>query len=296
MLRRSGWAVWLLLLLLASACSSSGQTHPGQRADGSVQLASRSVGVDRHRNLRDFWIQDVSFVDRWHGWALGYFDLPHPGLLTMQRTEDGGRTWYLVAPPTTLPGRSVTHVRFANRMDGWAFGPALYATHDGGSTWTRERVGGPVLALEPAGETVWAIAHHRLMTSSIPADRWHRVRTAPPVRGEVQGLVRFGADAGWLVWLDHVVPTRDGGRSWSQLPSPCNPADELEDMAAASSDVLWLYCGVFGAGSELASVYRSADGGRTWEVSVRPSNFGEGDAVDAASPEVLWVANGEGLV
>jgi len=153
-----------------------------------------------------------------------------------------------------------------------------------------------VLALEPAGETVWAIAHHRLMTSSIPADRWHRVRTAPPVRGEVQGLVRFGADAGWLVWLDHVVPTRDGGRSWSQLPSPCNPADELEDMAAASSDVLWLYCGVFGAGSELASVYRSADGGRTWEVSVRPSNFGEGDAVDAASPEVLWVANGEGLV
>jgi len=52
----------------------------------------------------------------------------------------------------------VSQVRFFNTTDGWAFGPQLWATHDGGQTWTRIRTHGlRVTALEAAGQRVFAV-------------------------------------------------------------------------------------------------------------------------------------------
>ena len=52
----------------------------------------------------------------------------------------------------------MSQVRFYNTADGWAFGPQLWATHDGGQTWTRIRTHGlRVTALEAAGQRVFAV-------------------------------------------------------------------------------------------------------------------------------------------
>jgi hypothetical protein len=54
-------------------------------------------------------------------------------------TSTYGASWYGVsAPPTGPPdgATGVSQVRFLNLTDGWAFGPQLYTTTDGGRTWS----------------------------------------------------------------------------------------------------------------------------------------------------------------
>lgn len=87
--------------------------------------------------------------------------------MALVRTTDGGDTWVgLTAPHASyvahgapaapgLPG--VDEVRFANPFDGWAFGPALFDTHDGGRTWQQVDIGGSVVALETSGGYVDAV-------------------------------------------------------------------------------------------------------------------------------------------
>ncbi|MDP9342899.1 MAG: hypothetical protein M3Q23_12570 [Actinomycetota bacterium] len=247
----------------------------------------------------------MSFVDRLHGWALGWFRQPKPGLVTMQRTDDGGQTWQLVTPPTTEPGQVVTQVRFDDRENGWAFGLALYATHDGGSTWTRERLGGPVAALQPAGQTVWAVARGRLWTSRPGADRWHRVPGAPLIRGSVSGLARNGPDRAWLLWsaggppdrpASHLMATFNGGKTWERLAVPCGKYSFREQLAAAGRS-LWLFCGdYYGAGSERGRLYRSLDEGRSWGAAGPEMTFLCCPHMFPRSARTVWVDNAYPLI
>jgi photosystem II stability/assembly factor-like uncharacterized protein len=255
--------------------------------------------VDRTRNLRDFWIQDLSFVDASRGWALGYFAVPSPGLVTMQHTDDGGRTWQLVTAPTTEPGRAVTHVRFADARDGWAFGPALYSTHDGGSTWTRRRLGGPVLDLASAGHTVWAVAGERVWASGVRSDRWAPLNAAPRIVGESAELLRRAPGRAWLLWhadragapgSSHLMASVDGGRSWTALAVPCGEDSREEDLAPSPAGVLWLLCGGEGvAGGETGSLYRSRDGGRSWKPLVPSTTFGFDNVIAPVSAFTAWL-------
>ena len=76
-------------------------------------------------------------------------------------TADYGSHWYGVsAPVTSAPDGSagVSQLRFLNLSDGWAFGPALYTTADGGRNWTAESTFGlRVIALETAGDRAFVL-------------------------------------------------------------------------------------------------------------------------------------------
>ncbi len=69
-------------------------------------------------------------------------------------TSTYGDSWYGVsAPLAPAPDGStgVSQLRFASLSDGWAYGPALYETSDGGWPWHQERTGGQrVLDIEAA--------------------------------------------------------------------------------------------------------------------------------------------------
>jgi hypothetical protein len=72
-----------------------------------------------------------------------------------------GASWYGVSAPRTGPPRGVTGVsqlRFLNLSDGWAFGPQLWATTDGGARWQRVQTDGlRVTDLETAGDRAFAL-------------------------------------------------------------------------------------------------------------------------------------------
>ena len=62
----------------------------------------------------------------------------------------------LTGPPAGALG--VSQLRFLDTHDGWAFGPQLWVTHDGGGHWTQEQTYGlRVTDLETAGDRAFAV-------------------------------------------------------------------------------------------------------------------------------------------
>jgi photosystem II stability/assembly factor-like uncharacterized protein len=80
---------------------------------------------------------------------------------SVARTQDDGGTWEgLPAPLTGAPEGStgVGQIRFLEGINGWAFGPELWATHDGGEKWTRIGTHGRrVIDVETVGNRAFAI-------------------------------------------------------------------------------------------------------------------------------------------
>jgi hypothetical protein len=76
-------------------------------------------------------------------------------------TSDYGSTWYGVSAPLTGPpdgSQGVSQIRFLNTSDGWAYGPQLWVTRDGGATWAQEPTKGMrVTDLETAGNRAFAL-------------------------------------------------------------------------------------------------------------------------------------------
>ena len=107
----------------------------------------------------------VTFVGTETGWVIGQAGVAgHCATAfctSVARTDNAGKTWSGVpAPLTGSPDGStgVSGIRFLNTQDGWAFGPGLYATRDGGRTWTPVATGGlRVTDLETVGSRVFAL-------------------------------------------------------------------------------------------------------------------------------------------
>jgi photosystem II stability/assembly factor-like uncharacterized protein len=95
----------------------------------------------------NFAPSSVTFVSTGVGWVLGQAGTPghctgpNPDICTsLAVTSNGGATWQgMPAPVAGSPdsAHGVSEVRSLNGADAWAFGPQLYATHNGGQTWTR---------------------------------------------------------------------------------------------------------------------------------------------------------------
>ena len=99
------------------------------------------------------------------GWVIGQAGTPgHCATqycTSVARTDDAGKTWTGVPAPLTGPAdgaTGVSQIRFLNGEDGWAFGPELFATHDGGHTWAQVVTDGlRVTDLETVGDRAFAV-------------------------------------------------------------------------------------------------------------------------------------------
>ena len=107
----------------------------------------------------------VTFVGASTGWVIGQAGTPGQCATqyctSVARTDDAGKTWSGVPAPVTGPAdgaTGVSQIRFLNLNDGWAFGPGLWATHNGGQTWTQVATNGlRVTDLETVGARVFAL-------------------------------------------------------------------------------------------------------------------------------------------
>ena len=240
----------------------------------------------------DFQPLSVTFVSANMGWVLGS-DLgcgsdPCPAIVV--RTLDGGRTWTrIAAPPTSLDfagdfqaGGGVSGLRFADPLDGWAFGPGLWATHDGGLTWKQLTIpglpGGAVAALEASAGAVQVVAYDgnttfRIASSPVSSAAWQLSALKVPVGAgpvpEVQ-LVLQG-QTGWVLENDRVVTAgaRLVGSIWQAWQPPCLDVQGSATLAAANDRELNAVCefGVWGpapGGQQGDHLYRSSDGGQTF--------------------------------
>ena len=144
--------------------------------------AVESPRPSRVNSLSDAALQDICFVDRLHGWAVG-----DRGVIW--KTQDGGASWRLSDCPVTC---QLNSVHFVNRTTGWIAG----GWHHAGSTFTS----GVVLKTTNGGIT------------------WNRVDdgTLP----NLNQIRMMSIDQGWAIgngsplYASGVFRTRDGGNTW----------------------------------------------------------------------------------
>jgi photosystem II stability/assembly factor-like uncharacterized protein len=180
-------------------------------------------------------------VDSDTAWVAGGSLSGGPGRVL--RTTDGGETWRDVSPPGT-EGLSLRDVeaRDADTAVVLSIGPGadsrIFRTDDGGATWTE------------TFRNDEAAAFYNCV------DFYPGGRRGLAVSDPVDGKFR-------------ILATTDGGRSWKVLPDAGMPDSTGEYNFSASGDCLvvrgrdaW-----FGSGGSASRVFRSRDGGHTWQAT-----------------------------
>lgn len=243
-----------------------------------------------------FQVRQLVFPDRTNGWALGTASKGQSSFLILARTADGGTTWhYLPFQNASLADAAgeTWHIAVGDPLTGWLYGPAAYVTHDGGRTWAQSPLPGPVLALSPSGDSIWAVTEVgkcvapcplHLMVSSDGGQAWTVVAQQPLIVGRQAEIVRVNPSIGWILsWQQlqaghssSLAVTHDGGVTWQTLTTPCAPVTSFEDRIAAIDDrTIWIVCGSQpGAGSQQKQLITSTDGGLHWSYPPNPPSAG----------------------
>ncbi len=272
----------------------------------------------------DFQPVSVTFVSAGEGWLLGSATCSGAPCAAIVRTSDGGRTWAGIPAPgaAIAPGGlgqgGISGLRFADPLDGWAFGPDLWATHDGGATWQRETLPGAgpraqVTALEAGAGAVHAAFFGNaggVQIASSPTHTGAWTVSSTQVQGGAGPVphtqIVLQGTSGWLLQVDRAVVggARLAGGTWRAWQPPCLTDAGPATLAAASVSDLVAACDVgLWATPTGVHLYTSSDGGATFTGGAArwPVGDVQGVAAAPAQPTVVVAgslsnAGGSGLV
>jgi hypothetical protein len=283
----------------------------------------------------DFQPSSVTFVSPDIGWVIGQAGTPgkcvnkNPYICTsIARTDDAGQTWNGgPAPSTTAPDgpKGVSGLRFLNGVDGWAFGPELWATHDAGHTWHPVNTGGQrVTDLETVSGRAYALfascygtastgfaadcTSYTLKTTDAGSHDW------VPAGGVTSDLTNAGSPTsavialtgtkGYLLAPDGTLYSGSIGGVWQKAgAAPCQPGAALPNgqpahglLALANSTTLAVACNASGA----VQLHTSTDSGADWISQPTAAWTGMDRPASAtflaAAPDgTLVLASGSGL-
>ena len=319
--------------------SGKGGGSPNSRSSAQVTSpgSALSAAGSGHPVPANFQPTSVTFVGPTIGAVIGQAGTPgHCATAyctSLAGTSDYGTRWYGVSAPLTGAPDGATGVgqlRFLNTRYGWAFGPQLYATADGGASWTRQSTHGMrVTDLETAGDRAFALfatctgggaaygAHctaFSLYTSVAGSGRWQ------PVPGPVSGLEPAQAGAGaasaslvlaggrgyLLAPSGELLSGPLTGGAWSVVAEQeqCLPGSPGPDgqptgaLLAADSAQLVLVCTSAtdsATGAQTKSVTESSDNGKTWSAAQAADVNGIASSVAIQGSSLVLLATGTGL-
>ncbi len=235
-------------------------------------------------------------------------------------TANYGGNWYGVSAPVT-PGpdgdMGVSQLRFANPKDGWAFGPSLWETADGGWPWRQVATGGlRVTDLEAVGNRAFAVAArctgtgrdfasdctsfslYTLVAGSrswtpvaVPASFLHMTAS----QASSATLVISAGTTGYLLTPTGAVLSGPvSGGAWRLAgQAPCEPGPaqangQPADAQLAAGPKLLLTCEPgSGAGSGQVTLYSSSDGASWQLVGAVPATGTATSLASATSGQVV---------
>jgi hypothetical protein len=255
----------------------------------------------------NFQPSSVTFIGQHTAWVIGQAGTPgtcdnaNPDICTsIARTDDAGQTWQGgPAPDTSGPSgpNGVSGIRFLNQTDGWAFGPELWATADGGEHWTPvDTNGARVTDLEASGGRAYALfatncsttggvsaadfaagcTTYTLKTTIAGSNDWGAVGAA--TSGLTSGgtatsaVLELTGTNGYLLAPDGTLYSGPIGGTWTSVgTAPCRPGSTPQanglpgaaQLALAGPTALTIACNGTSAASPPA-IYTSDDGGTQW--------------------------------
>jgi photosystem II stability/assembly factor-like uncharacterized protein len=206
-------------------------------------------------------------------------------------------TPYATASPTSAPSfrASFQSIYFIDSMHGWVGGLAgsgqnvIFATSDGGATWTKQYSGGEgsVEELNFVSQRIgWAAAQTQgnkpgftLLHTTDAGKTWFSIYSATERLSSIEFL---DADIGRAIageFEPQLVETTDGGRTWTQLPGLTKPTSVCFD----DFDSGWA------AGD--SKVFHTTDGGRSWTLTFEaPADLEGGPTGSGLGAGPVWCA------
>ena len=259
------------------------------------------------------WAATAFFLDSDHAWAT-FVDPAAPPLAAgppaqVWRTQDGGQTWTASQPLNLSDAEyaAPSDLLFVDTRRGWLLTHVgvgmshdyvmLFITSDGGQTW--ERIADPI-SISP---------------------------TNLPMSCTKSGLGFLNSETGWVTGDCYgVAPglyfyrTADAGRNWQAqpLPPPSGAANLFSNEALGCGTYslttrppqlvgVAVLCQDFASGDLTAYLYRSTDGGQTWEANPLPGrelffldsdrvwSIAEGDVNNPTAPRTLYFSDDGGI-
>jgi hypothetical protein len=308
-----------------SKTKSPSATAPAATSSAGITPATPPAGGTVPPNFQP---TSVTFVSAYEGWTIGQAGKPgtcanaDPTICTsMARTNDRGKTWTGVPAPST---KLVSGIRFLDGINGWAFGPQLWSTHNRGNTWTQvDTHGQVVIGLETGGKPGMAFAvfatcgnttttdlsaakctSYTLMATSADTGNWSPV--SPATTGMSSGgnagswaTIVLGNGGAWLLGPDGTVysgPTTGGG-SWRTVgKAPCAPTKLLTWVTSAKSLITSCSAQPSSSGGQqvATSLFSSGDGGMTWSAADTANSSGVVTSLSGSpnAPVILATTSG----
>jgi hypothetical protein len=266
----------------------------------------------------NFAPSSVTFVSAKRAWVIGQAGTPgscYNGNIctSVAWTPDGGSTWHGEhAPVAGSPSgpSGVSGIRFLDGVNGWAFGPELWTTHDAGDHWQPVGTSGKrVTDLETAGNRAYALfascsgtsgarfaadcTSYTLMTTLANADDWTPVgpATTDLTAGgsATSASLQLSGGTGYLVAPDGTLYSGPVGGTWTKAgTASCQPGPAQADglpanalLATLTQTHLAMACLGSSYGAAQYAIFTSDDGGANWTQSqaTLPPNV---------SPSTLW--------
>jgi hypothetical protein len=258
----------------------------------------------------DFAPSSVTFVSSTRAWVIGQAGTPgscYNGSIctSVAWTSDGGGTWHGEhAPVAGAPSgaNGVSGIRFLDGVNGWAFGPELWATHDAGDHWHEVNTSGQrVTDLEAAGDRAYALfatcsgtsvagfaadcTSYTLMTATAGSDDWAPVGSATSDLSaggsggstsaggsSASAMLTLTGSTGYLVAPDGTLYSGPLGGTWTRAgTAPCEPSFPPQASGLPSTGQLALYgsdlamaCDGGPSASSPPAIWTSSDGGGNW--------------------------------
>ncbi|MDX6310477.1 MAG: hypothetical protein QOI06_3523 [Nocardioidaceae bacterium] len=277
-------AVGVALALPGTSASALPGSRPKPRTP-AVVAAGKSVPAGYRAN-------SISWLTPKRGWVLGSAPCGQKTCSDVLATTSRGKTWNLAgavpAPISTVgepsnPG--ITDIRFATSTVGWAFGPKLFQTTDGGASWASMTIPGngrQVLSLATSSKTAYAVVSACRYAEGLcgqPLTFWRTTTLAggPWTQVKMRLPVAISADVAVLDKSVYVIDSQsDGGtdrfyastdgRHFSTRPVPCDNAKGvglIQAVPMSASRVALLCEAPIGFGKAYKKVYRSTDNAET---------------------------------
>jgi hypothetical protein len=249
--------------------------------------------------------------------ALDCASLPGRCQVFTKVSVDGGVTWSAPAVLTAVSWPSPDppwHTLGANNLvfttadDGYAYGPDLYQTRDGGRSWRQLPVTGQVAAAAAVGTDVWFAVWHGCgdygctsweLDAADDQGQVRRLSTQPMPIAPPPGVTKVGvptqllrpdASTAYLSGFDSLQVTHDGGGKWTRATFPCDSEyDDTVDLSAGNPTMLWAVCASeSGAGMEQKQLWRSINFGTSWQGPLPLESDGYSNQITAINTDVAW--------
>lgn len=233
-----------------------GRGRESNRSEEAVLLYTSDRGLSWNKLFAapNQWLYDLCFVNAQMGWMVG-----HDGLIL--KSTDGGRSWARRIVPTRS---ALIDVQFVDSQSGWTVGSdgEFLRSTDGGDTWRSHK-------LEGFG--------------------WDQ--TKERFRGWISSFQFSDRFVGWIIGeRGKLFQTIDGGITWRSrgkevievMEGPQATNVEFVKVQFIDRNLGFIAANVRDGnndkGTSKGVVFRTDDGGRTWDYLVVTKDLGLGDA------------------